>query len=140
MTGRVVPRGVLESVLYADDLAAARRFYEDVIGLECFQAKEGRDLFFRCADQVVIVFNAASTSQPSPPGPRRAPPHGAFGPGHLCFKARASELPAWRSRLEAGGTAIEADFEWAPGLRSIYVRDPAGNSIEIADERLWDRT
>jgi catechol 2,3-dioxygenase-like lactoylglutathione lyase family enzyme len=139
MTSELKPRGVLESCLYADDLDAARRFYEDVIGLECFSAEEGRDAFFRCGDAVVILFNARATSHNKPPMPGRAPPHGAAGPGHLCFKAHASELDAWRVRLEARGIDIETDFEWSPGLRSIYVRDPAGNSIEIADERLWDR-
>jgi catechol 2,3-dioxygenase-like lactoylglutathione lyase family enzyme len=138
MTKTLKPCGVLESVLYADDLEAARRFYEDVIGLTCFSAAPGRDAFFRCGDQVVIVFNAAATSVEKPPRKGRAPPHGAVGRGHLAFKAKAHELDAWRDKLIAGGLAIEADFEWSPGLRSIYVRDPAGNSIEIADERLWD--
>ncbi len=138
MTQRLMVRGVLESVLYAEDLAAARTFYEQVIGLECFSAEPGRDAFFRCRDQVVILFNPHATSVGRPPMARRVPPHGAFGPGHLCFKASASEMPLWRARLQAAGMEIEADFEWSPGLRSIYVRDPAGNSIEIADERLWD--
>ena len=33
--------------------------------------------------------------------------------------------------------AIEADFRWPNGARSIYVRDPAGNSIELADPAIW---
>jgi catechol 2,3-dioxygenase-like lactoylglutathione lyase family enzyme len=138
MSPTLKPHGVLESVLYADDLEAARDFYENVIGLTCFSAAPGRDLFFRCGDQVVIVFNPGATSLARPPGSGRAPPHGAFGQGHLAFKAKASELDDWRARLTAAGLEIEADFEWSPGLRSIYVRDPAGNSVEIADERLWD--
>ena len=40
----------------------------------------------------------------------------------------------------AADVAIEADFRW-PGsnARSIYVRDPAGNSIEFAEPRLWGK-
>ena len=40
-------------------------------------------------------------------------------------------------RLEEAGVAIEADFRWPNGARSIYFRDPAGNSLEIAEPKLW---
>jgi non-canonical purine NTP pyrophosphatase (RdgB/HAM1 family) len=43
----------------------------------------------------------------------------------------------WRQRLTAAGIAIESEFEWPRGGRSIYVRDPAGNSIEFAEPRIW---
>jgi catechol 2,3-dioxygenase-like lactoylglutathione lyase family enzyme len=43
-------RGILEAVLYARDLAAAERFYTEVLGLAAFQREEGRHVFFRwCA-------------------------------------------------------------------------------------------
>jgi catechol 2,3-dioxygenase-like lactoylglutathione lyase family enzyme len=35
------------------------------------------------------------------------------------------------------GVAIEADFRWPNGARSIYVRDPAGTSVELAERPLW---
>ncbi len=65
------------------------------------------------------------------------PAHGSRGPGHVAFAATAAELDRWRARLEAAGVAIEADFRWPNGARSIYVRDPAGNSVEFAERRLW---
>jgi len=40
-------------------------------------------------------------------------------------------------RLDAARIAIEADFEWPGGGRSVYVRDPAGNSVEFAEARIW---
>jgi hypothetical protein len=43
----------------------------------------------------------------------------------------------WRERLTVAGVAIESEFEWPRGGRSIYVRDPAGNSIEFAEPRIW---
>ncbi|MEL7014227.1 MAG: VOC family protein, partial [Pseudomonadota bacterium] len=55
----------------------------------------------------------------------------------LCFGASRDEIAAWRARLDAAGHPIEADFDWPNGARSIYFRDPAGNSIEIAEPRLW---
>ena len=54
-----------------------------------------------------------------------------------CFSASAAQLVAWRERLADAGHEIEADFAWPNGARSIYFRDPAGNSIEIAEPRLW---
>ncbi|MER2510389.1 MAG: glyoxalase/bleomycin resistance/extradiol dioxygenase family protein, partial [Amaricoccus sp.] len=63
--------------------------------------------------------------------------HGAEGPGHVCFAATPAELDAWRRRIEAAGLAVEADFRWPNGARSLYLRDPAGNSVEFAEPRLW---
>ncbi len=65
------------------------------------------------------------------------PTHGAEGEGHVCFKATAAELDACRARFAEYGIAVEADFEWPNGGRSIYVRDPAGNSVEFAESRIW---
>jgi catechol 2,3-dioxygenase-like lactoylglutathione lyase family enzyme len=44
----------------------------------------------------------------------------------------------WRERLEAHGVAIESVARWPRGGRSIYFRDPAGNSLELATPDLWD--
>ncbi|MCA1262638.1 VOC family protein, partial [Nitratireductor aquimarinus] len=68
------------------------------------------------------------------------PPHGARGQGHLCFAATAEEIARWKAHLEAAGIAIEADFEWPGGGRSIYFRDPSGNSLEFAEPRIWGLT
>lgn len=131
------PAQVLESVLYAADLDAAERFYGDVLGLERVAREPGRHVFFRCGPGTVLVFNPAVTgvgaSNPALP----VPPHGATGPGHLCFAADAAELDLWAHKFGVIDLAIEADFEWPQGGRSIYVRDPAGNSIEFAEPRIW---
>ena len=63
--------------------------------------------------------------------------HGARGPGHVCFRVRADVLDALGAHLAACGQIIEADFLWPNGARSLYLRDPAGNSVEFAEPRLW---
>ena len=131
------PAGVLETVLYASDLDAAERFYRDVLGMEPFSKSPGRQLFYRCGDQVFLVFNPEATSKPPAPNALPVPPHGAVGPGHVCFRANAAEIEAWRKHLESHGIAIEADFQWPGGGRSIYFRDPAGNCLEFAEPRIW---
>src|SRR5262245_24532071 len=133
----MAPAGVLETVLYAEDLAAAEAFYRGVLGLEPFASVAGRHLFYRCGGQVLLIFNPQATRVPPAPGALPVPPHGATGPGHLCFRATSAEIDAWAARLATKGIAIEADFEWPRGGRSIYFRDPAGNCLEIAEPRIW---
>lgn len=140
----MTPSGILETALYVDDLAAAEAFYRDVMGLEVLTRLDGRHVFFRCGNGVLLLFDPAQTSNPPAPGARLpVPPHGARGQGHMCFRATDAEIDRWRAHLEGMGVSIEADFRWPPrgeepsGGRSIYFRDPAGNSIEIADPKIW---
>ena len=129
---------VLESALYAEDLEEAAAFYAEVIGLERIAAVEGRHVFFRAGEGVLLLFRPSATIEPPPPDARLpVPPHGCSGPGHLCFAANAAEIERWRGRFAEAGIGIEADFAWPQGGRSIYVRDPAGNSIEFAEPRIW---
>ena len=132
------PSAILESALYVTDLAAAEAFYADALGLEVLGKVEGRHVFFRCGNGVLLLFNAEATKIPPAPDARlKVPPHGTVGDGHLCFAASADEIGRWKARLEAKDIAIESDFEWPQGGRSIYFRDPSGNSIEFAEPRIW---
>jgi catechol 2,3-dioxygenase-like lactoylglutathione lyase family enzyme len=132
------PSAILESALYVSDLAAAEAFYGEVIGLERIARVDGRHVFFRCGRSVLLLFNADATKNAPPPDAKLpVPPHGTVGEGHLCFAATAQEIDAWKERLGENGVAIEADFGWPNGGRSIYFRDPSGNSIEFAEPRIW---
>ncbi|MBU1211318.1 MAG: VOC family protein [Alphaproteobacteria bacterium] len=134
----LVPSGILESSLYAVDLDAAEKFYREVLGFKVFSRQPDRHVFFECAGQMLLVFNPKSTAIAPPPDAKiQMSPHGATGPGHLCFRASAEEMEVWKAHLEANGVAIELDFEWPQGGRSIYFRDPAGNSLEFAEPRIW---
>jgi catechol 2,3-dioxygenase-like lactoylglutathione lyase family enzyme len=132
------PEAILESALYVTDLVAAEAFYRDVLGLERISSMPGRHVFFRCGSGVLLLFDADATRRPPPPDAKLpVPPHGTAGQGHLCFAASAEQIERWNSSLAASGVAIEADFEWPGGGRSIYFRDPSGNSLEFAEPRLW---
>ena len=130
-------RGVLEAALYADDLDAARRFYGGVLGLREIASQEGRHVFFRAGTAVLLVFRPQASRRPPAPGALPVPPHGAEGAGHVCLTVDEEALSAMADRLTAEGIAIEADFRWPHGPRSIYVRDPADNSVEFASPLLW---
>jgi catechol 2,3-dioxygenase-like lactoylglutathione lyase family enzyme len=132
------PSAILESALYVTDLGAAEAFYGGVMGLERIAKAEGRHVFFRCGAGVLLLFNAEATRQPPAVNAKLpVPPHGTTGQGHLCFAATADEIDRWKTRLGESGIEIEADFEWPNGGRSIYVRDPSGNSIEFAEPKIW---
>lgn len=131
------PAQILETALYADDLDAAEAFYGGVLGLEKVDRGGNRHVFYKCGPGVLLIFNPAETVIPYKVGQLPVPPHGARGPGHLCFKAEADELDGWRDRLMAAGIDIESDMEWPGGGRSIYFRDPEGNSLEFTEARIW---
>lgn len=132
------PSGVLEAALYVDDLDRAETFYMQVLGLERISRVGDRHVFLRCGDTVVLLFNPAETVKPPPPDARLpVPPHGARGEGHLCFRADEDEIDRWKAHLGRHDVAIESEFEWPKGGRSIYFRDPSGNSIEFANPVIW---
>lgn len=130
--------GVLETCLYAGDLEAAERFYAGVLGLAVVAREPRRHLFLRCGAAMLLVFDAERTSAvPGTVSGVPVPAHGAHGAGHVCFRVSEHELQHWRARLEEAGVPIEAQIEWPRGSSSIYVRDPAGNSVELAPARIW---
>ena len=132
------PSAILESALYVTDLDAAEAFYRDVLGLERIAKLDGRHVFFRCGEGILLLFKAETTMHAPPPGAKLpVPPHGTVGQGHLCFSATAEEIEAWKTALTRRGIEVEADFLWPSGGRSIYFRDPSGNSIEFAEPKIW---
>jgi catechol 2,3-dioxygenase-like lactoylglutathione lyase family enzyme len=134
----MTPAAILESALYVTDLDAAEAFYAEVLGLERIAKVDGRHVFFRCGQGVLLLFQPEATLvPPAPDAGLPVPPHGARGQGHLCFSASAEEIERWTVDLRARGIAVEADFEWPQGGRSIYFRDPSGNSLEFAEPRIW---
>lgn len=138
MAGAARIEGILETALYAADLHAAADFYGRVLGLAEITHVEGRHIFFRCGAGVLLIFNPDATEQPAHNPAMPVPPHGARGAGHACFRVAGEAMDAVRARLEAEGVAIEADFRWPHGARSLYFRDPAGNSLECAEAKLWN--
>ena len=133
------PSAILESALYVTDMAAAEAFYAGVLGLERIARVENRHVFFKCGSGVLLLFNAQATRQPLSAGAKLpVPPHGTTGQGHLCFAATADEIEGWKVRLTEKNIAVEADFEWPSGGRSIYFRDPSGNSLEFAEPKIWN--
>lgn len=134
-----MPLAILETAIYTADLDAAETFYGGLIGLEKIVRAGNRHVFFRLEGSVLLIFNPNGTQAPPAADALPVPAHGARGPGHVCFKADHAEQADWKEKLEAAGHAMEARVDWPNGARSIYFRDPAGNSIEFAEPDLWER-
>ena len=131
------PSQILESALYADDLDAAEAFYGTILGLELIGRGGNRHLFFRCGPGMLLIFNPAETILPPGEHQLPIPPHGARGPGHLCFRATSDEIDAWAARLTKADVAIESTVDWPDGGPSHYFRDPAGKSLAFTEARIW---
>ena len=124
---------VLESVLYSEDLVAARNFYVNILGLEEIMFDVDRDLFLRCEGSVLIIFKASRTKiQDSD-----VPAHGTVGAGHLAFASSKEGIEMWRKKLSNNKVEIIEAITWKNGAESIYFKDPAGNILEFATPNLW---
>jgi len=81
------PGRIFETVLYAEDLAAAERFYHATMGLEII---ERSNVFaaFRCGGGVLLVFDPRKSAASG----RDVPAHGTSGAGHVAFAGRERVL------------------------------------------------
>ncbi|MES2308184.1 MAG: VOC family protein [Verrucomicrobiota bacterium] len=127
---------ILETVLYAEDLAAAEKFYIQVLGLDLVEKMEGRHLFFRYHSGMFLIFNPFATEK----SPSELPLHGSHGIGHVAWAISLDELPYWRETLNTSHVPIVKETSWGNGSHSIYFHDPAGNSLEFATPSVWGMT
>ncbi|MEM1005965.1 MAG: VOC family protein [Pseudomonadota bacterium] len=131
------PSAILEAALYVGDLDAAERFYGEILGLDRIQRVANRHVFYRIGGSVLLLFNADETELAPADPALPVPPHGARGPGHVCLVLSRQEIGTMRKHLLNWNIPVDAEFDWPGGARSLYVRDPAGNSIEFAEGHLW---
>ena len=134
MNSLVAITGLYETVLYAEDVPAMAAFYSDVLGLRLVDGPDELSAAFRLDDGgVLLIFDPSRASRPG----RAVPSHGATGAGHVAFSVEEGTLADWGETLRERGVEIELERGWQRGGRSIYVRDPAGNSVELVDGDLW---
>lgn len=125
-------RGILEIALYGADLEALERFYCDVLGLQVIRRAGNRMTALRCGHTALLLFDPSVTREQG-----LVPEHGTDGPGHVAFVIDDSERDSWRAHLRQAGVAIEREVDWDEGGTSLYLRDPAGNSVELAPPSIW---
>jgi catechol 2,3-dioxygenase-like lactoylglutathione lyase family enzyme len=135
---RTAVKAIGEVAIRVNDLDGMRRFYEEVIGLEVMR-RFPKAVFFRITDgykghvQALVLFDRRG----EPGGPRihRSTPAGVSQErstlDHIAFEIDLSSYQAERQRLERLGLSVESvELEWA-GWRSLYIKDPEGNTVEF---------
>src|SRR5947207_9936458 len=101
----------------AADVAAAKRFYQDVLGLEVLM-DHGWIATYGAATKMSVQISVAS--------------EGGSGTKVPDLSIEVDDLDAALARMRAAGFAIEygpVDEPW--GVRRFYVRDPCGRLVNI---------
>jgi len=124
--------GIHEAALYVSDLERAERFWRK-LGLPLIGRARGRHAFFRAGCDMLLLFDPRATV-----AGEGVPGHGAVGMGHVALDVPdAAALERWGGFLGEAGVAIELEKSWPSGGRSVYFRDPDGNSIELVTRGTW---
>ncbi len=132
------PLTILETVLYVDDIDAAERFYNRLLGAEPFLRGARRHAFYKLGSQLLLLFDYRyTTAEENLAAGLPVATHGGPYPGHLCFRIEDEDYDQRRQWLLGESIPIEHEHVWPSGGRSIYFRDPAGNSLEFATPSLW---
>jgi catechol 2,3-dioxygenase-like lactoylglutathione lyase family enzyme len=129
--------GVLETVLYVEDLERADAFYRETLSLSCIHSDfrmRGYDVGGR---GVLLLFPQGGSLHPIETPGGSIPPHDGSGPAHMAFSIDADALSGWENHLTASGVTIEGRTHWPRGGTSIYFRDPDGHLLELATPGLW---
>ena len=129
--------GVLETALYVDDMARARRFYETALGLAPMFTDERLTAYPVGGRSALLVFLRGSTTETVHLPGGTIPPHDGAGGLHCALAVAAADLPAWEARLAEHAIPIEGRTRWPRGSVSIYFRDPDGHLLELATPGLW---
>jgi lactoylglutathione lyase len=112
-------------VLFARDMPAMRQFYSEVLGFELQRELMPQWVEYRVGASLLaltehgLMFNDAKT------------PIGALS-AMLAFRVAPAEVNACAAELKAKGIALVSEPTDQPwGHRTMFVRDPDGNVVEI---------
>jgi catechol 2,3-dioxygenase-like lactoylglutathione lyase family enzyme len=124
--------GLAEIVLIVEDVPAAARFYEDVVGLTPEQEPSDEWAWFWAGKEGVqqrIALHRGSLlfeeHSPHPEGER-------FGSVHFAFEVAREELDVAVGRVRGAGVEVHGPVELAwMDAQSYYFYDPDGNLLEF---------
>jgi len=128
---------VLETSLYAEDLAVTSRFYAQVLGLKPMLETPRLAAFDAGNRSVLLVFQAGSTAEDVATEEGLIPGHDGEGRLHLALGIPSESLSEWRERLKERGVTIIGETHWRRGGTSLYFHDPDAHVVELATPGLW---
>lgn len=125
---------IKETCLYVNDLEKAKHFYQEKLGMPLINYVEGKHLFLRAGQSVLLIFNPEDSREKVSP-----PPHYGGGKQHFAFEVRAKDYDESKRQIAGKEISIIEEITWKSGKRSFYFNDPEGNVLEILpDEGIWD--
>ena len=124
---------IKETCIYVNDLKATKEFYSYKLGLPLISFVEGRHVFFKAGESVLLCFIAEKTKQEI-----QLPTHGASGTIHFAFEVPRQEYDASLQKVQNAGITILHQQVWKDNLRSFYFHDPDNHLLEIIEEGLWE--
>jgi catechol 2,3-dioxygenase-like lactoylglutathione lyase family enzyme len=99
------------------DIARAKHFYSDVLGLEVETESES-DMELRAGQVTLDVFDPSSIGQPF-----------AASPAGLAL--RVADVDAARAELEAKGVVFDGETIETSVCRQAWFKDPDGNALML---------
>ena len=125
---------IKETCLYVNDLAKAREFYHGILGMPVIDYAEGKHLFLRAGQSVLLLFNPEDSRKKKSP-----PAHYASGKQHFAFEVDEAKYLECKDELARKGIGIIDEITWKSGKKSFYFHDPEGNVLEILPATgIWD--
>ena len=99
------------------DIARAKRFYADTLGLE-IETEGENDMEFRAGQVTLDIFNPASIGQP-------------FAPSLGGLALRVPDVAAARAELEAKGVEFDGETRDTGVCHMAFFHDPDGNALML---------
>jgi glyoxylase I family protein len=119
-------QGLHHVAVQCADLAAAERFYREVLGLEVLRRWPGeggeRAVWLSLGAGAFLALERAAA--PAPPSPWR---DGAAGLHLVALRIEAAERRGWERRLAERGVPVAHRTRF-----TLYLRDPEGNRIGLS--------
>ncbi len=99
------------------DLARAKRFYTEVVGLEV-ETEGEHDMELKAGQVTLDVFDPSSIGQP-------------FAPSPAGLALRVADVDAARAELEAKGVEFDGETIVTGVCRQAWFKDPDGNALML---------
>jgi catechol 2,3-dioxygenase-like lactoylglutathione lyase family enzyme len=121
-------RAIDYTVIFVRDMAAMRRFYEDILGFSLARELSPRWLEYRVGENTLALAKPSLTAGDVPT------PYGSASL-QLAFKVSASEVDQCADELVRQGIdLLSPPTDQVFGHRTLFFRDPDGNLLEMFAE------
>ena len=118
-------RAIDYTVIFVRDMAAMRRFYEDILGFPLLRELSPGWIEYRLGDNTLALARPSKTAADAPT------PNGSASL-QLAFKVSAAEVDQCADELVRQGVSLlSPPTDQVFGHRTLFFRDPDGNLLEV---------